>query len=96
MDEKDLTAVLLGFMETLSSQVSASPVSGDMKTGTTFYLFNKNFLVEFDPSVICEIKDLEDRGPGQKFLFRSSCTKASSFLLPVCRSTDTLYLKGKR
>ncbi|MEJ1279187.1 hypothetical protein NN561_010116 [Cricetulus griseus] len=64
-----------------------------MKTGTTFYLFNKNFLIEFDSSVICETKDLEERGPGQKFLFRSSCAKGSSFLLPVCRGTDTLYLK---
>ncbi|KAL6076760.1 hypothetical protein STEG23_017641 [Scotinomys teguina] len=81
--------------ETLSPQAAASPVSADMKTGATFYLFNKNFLVEFDSSVICEIKDLEERGPGQKFLFRSSCTKASSFLLPVCRGIDTLYLKGE-
>ncbi|CAO2577433.1 hypothetical protein LEMLEM_LOCUS99, partial [Lemmus lemmus] len=32
VDEKDLTAVLLGFTETLSSRVSASPVSGDKKT----------------------------------------------------------------
>ncbi|EDL06673.1 mCG141883, partial [Mus musculus] len=49
-----------------------------------FHTVNKNFLIEFDSSVICEIKDLEERGPGQKFRFRSSCSKASSFRLPVC------------